>query len=160
MLDLSDGLALDAVRLARASGVCLELDAAALPVAPETAAVAHALGISPAELAATGGEDYELCFCVPEAARQAAEAAAAVSWIGRAAGRRAGRALARRSRGCALARLCARMMAAATASGSTRYSPRSMRSRSWSMCAFRDPFCPNRRPVPGSYRAARAVMWI
>ena len=86
MLDLSDGLALDAVRLARASGVCLELDAAALPVAPETAAVAHALGISPGELAATGGEDYELCFCVPEAARQAAEAAAAVSWIGRAAG--------------------------------------------------------------------------
>lgn len=85
MLDLSDGLALDAVRLARASGVGLELDATALPVAPETAAVAHALEMSPAELAATGGEDYELCFCVPEAAREAAEAAAGVSWIGRAA---------------------------------------------------------------------------
>jgi thiamine-monophosphate kinase len=84
MLDLSDGLALDAVRLARASGVCLELDATALPVAPETAAVARALGMSPAELAATGGEDYELCFCVPEALRAAAEAVVGVSWIGRA----------------------------------------------------------------------------
>ena len=85
MLDLSDGLALDAERLARASGVRLELDAAALPVSPDTAAVARALGVSPAELAATSGEDYELCACVPEAARQAAEAAAAITWIGRAA---------------------------------------------------------------------------
>ncbi len=84
MLDLSDGLALDAVRLARASGVLLELETAALPVAPATAEVADALGISAGELAATGGEDYELCFCVPEAARAAAEAAVAVTWIGRA----------------------------------------------------------------------------
>ena len=86
MLDLSDGLALDAERLARASGVRLELDAAALPVSPETAAVARELGVSAAELAATSGEDYELCFCVPEPARQAAEAVAAVTWVGRAAG--------------------------------------------------------------------------
>jgi thiamine monophosphate kinase len=40
--------------------------------------------MSPAELAATGGEDYELLFCAPEAARGAAEAAGAVRWIGRA----------------------------------------------------------------------------
>jgi thiamine-monophosphate kinase len=84
MLDLSDGLALDARRLAEASGVRLELDAGRLPIAPATAAVAGALGVGAAELAATGGEDYELCFCVPPAARTAAEAAAAVTWIGRA----------------------------------------------------------------------------
>jgi len=74
MLDLSDGLALDARRLAEASGVRLELDTAALPLAP---------GVT-AELAATGGEDYELCFCVPPAGRAAAETAVAVSWIGHA----------------------------------------------------------------------------
>jgi thiamine-monophosphate kinase len=84
MLDLSDGLALDARRLAEASGVQLELDTAALPIAPATAEVARTLGITAAELAATGGEDYELLFCAPPERRGAAEAAGAVTWIGRA----------------------------------------------------------------------------
>ncbi len=69
MLDLSDGLALDARRLAVASGVRLVLDAAAVPVSPGVEAVAGQLGLPPVELAATGGEDYELLACVPPGTR-------------------------------------------------------------------------------------------
>jgi len=65
MLDLSDGLASDARRLAEASGVTLALDAAALPLAPGVREVAEALGRDPLELAASGGEDYELCATLP-----------------------------------------------------------------------------------------------
>jgi thiamine-monophosphate kinase len=82
MLDLSDGLASDARRLADASGVRLVLDVDALPLAPGVAEVAHALSRDPAELAATGGEDFELCVCVAPQDRPAAEAAVPLTWIG------------------------------------------------------------------------------
>src|SRR3954452_3030256 len=84
MLDVSDGLASDARRLADASGVRLDLDAAALPIADGVREVASALGADPVELAATGGEDYELCACVPPGRRAEAEAAG-LTWVGEVA---------------------------------------------------------------------------
>ncbi|MDQ1513224.1 MAG: thiamine-monophosphate kinase [Microbacteriaceae bacterium] len=68
MLDVSDGLLLDASRLARAGGVTLDLSSAAL--APDLDAVAAALdGNADAhavlELVLTGGEDHGLLACFP-----------------------------------------------------------------------------------------------
>jgi thiamine-monophosphate kinase len=55
MLDISDGLGLDAGRLATASGLAIELDAAAIPLADPASAVIDAVA---------AGEDYELLFAV------------------------------------------------------------------------------------------------
>jgi thiamine-monophosphate kinase len=62
-IDVSDGLAGDAIRLARASGCGLVLDAGRLRLSPALLAFAGESGAR--RLALTGGEDYELCFTVP-----------------------------------------------------------------------------------------------
>ena len=67
MLDCSDGLALDTLRLARASGVCVELHLDRLPIADGVERVAAAAGREADVLAATGGEDYELVVTVDPA---------------------------------------------------------------------------------------------
>jgi thiamine-monophosphate kinase len=91
MIDLSDGLASDAAHIGHASGVQLRVELAALPLHSGVAEVAAELGLPPWQLAAAGGEDYELCFCAAPEDRERVERAlraiggVSISWIGEVA---------------------------------------------------------------------------
>ena len=65
-MDISDGLLIDADRLARASGVGLSIDLAAMPLSP--AAAARTQGDADLIARATAGDDYELLFTAPPGA--------------------------------------------------------------------------------------------
>jgi len=64
-MDLSDGLGLDLARLCEASGTGALVLREALPVSREARLWAARAGEDPFDLAAGGGEDYELLFTVP-----------------------------------------------------------------------------------------------
>jgi len=70
-IDISDGLLADLGHLCTASGVAAELELAALPASAALRAAFD--GDALRELQACGGDDYELCFSVPAAARAAVE---------------------------------------------------------------------------------------
>lgn len=56
MMDVSDGLLIDASRMAQASGLAAEIDLALIPLSPH---------LSDSLAAATAGDDYELLFAAP-----------------------------------------------------------------------------------------------
>jgi len=68
MIDLSDGLAGDALHLAESSGVGVEVHDATVPLAPGVTEAAALLGLDPLALALGGGEDFVLAAALPRAA--------------------------------------------------------------------------------------------
>ncbi|MBS0191970.1 MAG: thiamine-phosphate kinase [Planctomycetes bacterium] len=73
MMDLSDGLGRDADRMARASGVRMEMDASAIPKNP---------GVRDWKRAAGDGEDYELLFAAAGNVPARTESGVAIAKIG------------------------------------------------------------------------------
>ncbi len=64
-IDISDGLLADAGHIAAASGVGIRLDLPTLPLSPFLAS--HPDRDQVLRWALAGGDDYELCFCLPPA---------------------------------------------------------------------------------------------
>lgn len=62
-IDLSDGLAGDLGHILQASGVGAEIDAARLPMSPAFKTLSEPE--SRVQLQVNGGDDYELCVCLP-----------------------------------------------------------------------------------------------
>ncbi|MGL5775645.1 MAG: AIR synthase-related protein, partial [Aeromonas veronii] len=78
-LDLSDGLASDLGHILKASGVRAQIDLDLLPLSP---VLQDAVSEQEAwQLALAGGDDYELCFTVPEEHRGALDTALAHSGV-------------------------------------------------------------------------------
>jgi thiamine-monophosphate kinase len=65
LIDVSDGLLQDLGHVAKASGVAIDLDSAALVPDPELLEIAASVGADPISWVLTGGEDHAFAACLP-----------------------------------------------------------------------------------------------
>lgn len=66
MIDVSDGLASEALHLARSSGLGVRIYDEKIPIDPSTYSTARDFNLDPTTCALNGGEDYELLFTVAQ----------------------------------------------------------------------------------------------
>ena len=66
MIDISDGLASEAIHLARSSGLGVRIYDDKLPIDPATYQAARDFNLDPSTCALNGGEDYELLFTIAQ----------------------------------------------------------------------------------------------
>jgi thiamine-monophosphate kinase len=64
MIDISDGLASEALHLARSSGLGVRIYDEKIPIDPGTFSTARDFNLDPSTCALNGGEDYELLFTI------------------------------------------------------------------------------------------------
>lgn len=67
MIDISDGLASEAIHIARNSGLGVRIFDEKLPIDPTTYKTARDFDLDPSTCALNGGEDYELLFTITQA---------------------------------------------------------------------------------------------
>lgn len=67
MIDISDGLASEAIHIARNSGLGVRIFDEKLPIDPTTYKTARDFDLDPSTCALNGGEDYELLFTIAQA---------------------------------------------------------------------------------------------
>ena len=65
MIDITDGLASDALQICKSSGCGIRLYLERIPIAQGTRAMAEELNADPIVAVLNGGDDYELLFTVP-----------------------------------------------------------------------------------------------
>lgn len=82
MIDISDGLASEALHLCRASGLGVSIYDDKLPIDPTTYQTARDFNLDPTTCALNGGEDYELLFTIAQSDLEKVKGNPSLSIIG------------------------------------------------------------------------------
>lgn len=93
MIDISDGLASEAIHLARGSGLGVKIYDEKIPIDPSTHRTARDFNLDPTTCALNGGEDYELLFTIAQGDHDKIKGNPDLTVIGHMTDRNSGHAL-------------------------------------------------------------------